>query len=140
MMMTTSLQHRTSILIGLVLALLAQASVAQELTPARYVELDLAVRQATVEGVEARLALEGAGARPDAIHQRDDQTRQRVTRLYQHYGATPARAVAWASSNGQAIEDWLAEHPGQRAEYDRLARRLDAASSQLQSLTSATDR
>ncbi|GGX65933.1 hypothetical protein [Saccharospirillum salsuginis] len=140
MMLVTSFYRFRSILAGLLLAGLSLSVFAQELTPAHYVKMDIAVRQATLEGVEERLALLGAGVEQDVIQQRDEDTRQTITALYRQYGTTASQAVAWATRHREAIEDWLAEHPGYQSEYHRLARSLDAASNKLQAFASSTDR
>lgn len=139
-MLITRIHRLGFILFGIWLAGLSLSVFAQELTPAHYVKMDIAVRQATLDGVEERLALLGAGVEPDVIQQRDEATRRTITGLYRQYGTTASQAVAWATRNREAIEDWLAHHPNYRSEYHRLARSLDAASNELQAFASSTDR
>ncbi|WP_028671754.1 hypothetical protein [Saccharospirillum impatiens] len=139
-MLVTRIHRLGFILSGVLLAGLSLSVLAQELTPAHYVELDIAVRQATLDGVEERLALLRAGVETDVIQQRDADTRQTITALYRQYGTTAPQAVAWATRNREAIEDWLAKNPEYQSEYHRLARLLDATSNELQSFALSTDR
>lgn len=138
-MLSKTFRRLTLTLAGLLLAGLSLVGFAQEMTPARYVAMDLEVRQATVAGVGERLALVEAGVGPDAQFASDAEVQERVAAIYRGYGTTGSQAAAWATRNRQAILDWLAEHPDRQADYDRLERLLEAASERLQALAESSD-
>lgn len=138
-MLSKTFHRLTLTLAGLLLAGLSLTGIAQEMTPARYVAMDLEVRQATVTGAEERLALVEAGAGPDAQFAADAEVQERVGAIYRGYGTTGSQAAAWATRNRQAILDWLAEHPDRQADYDRLEGLLEATSARLQALAVSPD-
>ena len=138
-MLSKTFHRLTLTLASLLLTGLSMTGFAQEMTPARYVAMDLEVRQATVTGAGERLALVEAGAGPDAQFASDTETQERVVAIYRGYDTTGSQAAAWATRNRQAILDWLAEHPDRQADYDRLERLLEATSARLQALAESPD-
>lgn len=119
-----------------IVALLSTSTVvmAQEITAADYVAMDLHARQLTVDGVKDRLALLQLGADLDTQLQQDAETQQDVEAAYQQYDMTASSAIAWATQHRQAIIDWLANNADQQSEYDRIAKELDTVSTQIQTL------
>ncbi|MCP3670951.1 MAG: hypothetical protein GY814_11065, partial [Gammaproteobacteria bacterium] len=109
-------------------------SVAQEITAEQYVSMDLQARQLTLEGVRDRLSLLQLNAGLDTQLDQDAEIQQEIEAVYQQHNMTASSAVAWATQNNQAITDWLASNPDQQAEYDRIARELEAVSTQIQAL------
>lgn len=110
-------------------------SMAQEMTAADYIAMDLQARQITLDGVRDRLALLQLGAGLDTQLESDADTQQQVDAIYQHYGLTSSSAIAWATQHTTVIADGLTDNPDQQAEYDRIARELDTLSDHIQSLT-----
>ncbi len=109
-------------------------SVAQEIAAEDYVAMDLQARQLTLNGVRDRLSLLQLNAGLDTQLDQDADIQQGVETVYQQYGMTASSAIAWATQHSQAITDWLANNPGQQAEYERIARELEAVSTQIQAL------
>ncbi len=112
----------------------AQASNVTGISAADYVAMDLQARQLTLEGVRDRLALLQLNAGLDAQLEQDTEIQQDIDVVYQQYNMTAASAIAWATKNNEVIKAWLANNPSQQAEYDRIARELDAVSTQIQAL------
>ncbi|ODS24342.1 hypothetical protein AB835_04035 [Candidatus Endobugula sertula] len=106
----------------------------ETLTAADYVAMELEARQITLDGVRDRLALLQANAGLDTQLAGDSDTQQQVDDVFQQYGMTLSSALAWATQHRQAIDDYLAQHPAQQAEYDRIARELETVSTQIQAL------
>ena len=102
--------------------LFSSLSIAEEITAADYVAMDLQTRQMTLEGVKDRLVLLQSGSTLATQLESDAQTQQQVSEVYQAYGITSSKAIAWATQHSQAITQWLNAHPDQQAEYDRIAK------------------
>lgn len=119
----------------MICALFSSLSLAQDINAADYVAMDLQARQITLQGVRDRLTLLELGADLPTQLEQDSETQQAVEAVYTLSGTSSGQAIAWATHNPQAIADWLADHPEQQAEYDRIARELDEASTQIQALT-----
>ena len=113
----------------------AQDADTSGISAADYVAMDLQARQLTLEGVRNRLTLLQLKAGLDAQLDQDAEIQQDIKAIYQQHNMTSANSLAWATKNKQAITDWLANNPEQQAEYDRIARELDAVSVQIQALT-----
>ena len=113
----------------------AQAPNTASISAADYVAMDLQARQLTLEGVRDRLTLLQLNAGLDAQLDQDAEIQQAIEAVYQQYNMTAATLFAWATQNKTAITAWLANHPDQQAEYDRIARELNAVSTQIQALT-----
>ncbi|MBX2809166.1 MAG: hypothetical protein KTR20_11095 [Cellvibrionaceae bacterium] len=101
---------------------------------ADYVAMDLQARQLTLDGVRDRVTLLKLDAGLDAQLDQDAEIQQDIESVYQQHNMTAASSLAWATKNKQAITDWLANNPDQQAEYERIARELDAVSTQIQAL------
>ena len=101
---------------------------AQPLTPERYIRLEMAARQAALEGAKARLdQLESANASTT----NDDlsaQTHQAISHIYREAGVSPSAALAWENRNREAIEAWLQQHPDIHHQYQDLTEDLNALS------------
>ena len=109
-------------------------TMAQDITVADYVAMDLQARQLTLNGVRDRLSLLQLDAGLDAQLDQDAEIQQEIETVYEQHNMTASSAIAWATKNNQAIADWLANNPDHQAEYDRIARELDAVSIQIQAL------
>lgn len=104
------------------------------ISAADYVAMDLQARQLTLDGVRDRLSLLQLDAGLDAQLDQDAEIQQDIDAVYQQHNMTSSSAIAWATKNNKAITDWLANNPDHQAEYDRIARELDAVSQQIQAL------
>jgi len=110
-------------------------SLAQDMTAANYIAMDLQARQITLNGVRDRLTLLQSAASLEKQLASDADTQQQVDVVYQRNGMTSSRAIAWATQHALNIAKQRAKSPEQQAEYDRIASELDTVSTQIQLLT-----
>jgi hypothetical protein len=132
--MRNRLKTTISAAIATLLLALSSVAAAQEFTAADYVTMDLQARQFTLDGVRDRLFLLQLNAGLDAQMDQNMEIQEDVETIYQSYGMTASSALAWATQNREAITGWLTTNPNHQAEYDRIARELEAVSNQIQAL------
>ncbi len=113
---------------------LSSNSMALDLSAQDYITMDLQVRQATLDGVQARAQLMEQGGDLDAQFALDTQIQQTVTNIYSNWGMTSAQAVVWATHHFEEVQTLLTTQPSLQAEYDRISRELDEASALIQAM------
>ena len=111
------------------------SAAAQEWSPERFVRADIAAREATLAGMEARLAMLQRGADDKTQAQLDTEIRRQVAAVFSHYRTTGPAHAAYGSRHSDAILAWLADHPDWQRRYDELAARFDGLSRQLEALS-----
>lgn len=121
----------------LVLAVLAPMVATAESIPGPgyYVAIDVAVRDATIAGMERRYdALSAGETDPARLRAIDARTRLTVQRQYAIWGVTAAKHAAWGARNRDRIERWLVAHPKWRSAYRTLESRFQTLSTRLDQL------
>ena len=99
---------------------------------ARFIEMDLAVKQATLDGVKERVILLHLHATPvdDLAH--DASIQKEVNDIYRKYGMSSSQAIYWATRYHQAIKRWLADNPSQQQRFEAMAAEIQKLSVQLE--------
>ncbi|OAD23923.1 secreted protein [Candidatus Thiomargarita nelsonii] len=110
-------------------------AIAQELSPEAYVKADLEARSITLAGMEARLTMMQQSVNTVVQYRQADENRQNVEAVFASYGFTGASHAAYGTRNGEAIAAWLEGNPDLQKQYNDLAVRFDALSSQFDSLS-----
>lgn len=101
------------------------------LTPARYVECQIAAQQATLVGLEERAAERSDLSDADK-RQRGEQARHRVTlAIYSCGKQTPATLGAYAYRHADELQAWLAANPQANARLQALGKRIGELSAQM---------
>lgn len=97
----------------------------------KYVEMDLAVKQATLDGIKERVILMHlqATSADDLAH--DASIQKEVSSIYRHYNTNAGKAVHWAGQHKKAIQHWLEQHPEFQQRYEDMAAELIKLSAQL---------
>jgi len=115
---------------------LSITATAQELSPEAYVKAELEARRATLNGMQARLALVQQGAAIVEQSNLEEQTHQNVEAAFASYGFTGASHAAYGTRHSKAIAAWLEAHPGEwQEQYNDLVTRFDELSSQFDNLS-----
>lgn len=112
----------------------AAHAVAEPLSAARYVELDLQVLQATLADAQARLTLLELGGDFSAEVQESDSASAAIGQLYRAAGTTPVEALRWHARHQPEVKTLLDEQPELARRYDDLKAQLETVSNQLQTL------
>lgn len=108
--------------------------VAEPLTAARYVELDLSVLQATLADAQARLMLLELDGDFSAEVQESQTASGSIGQLYRAAGTTPVDALRWHARHQPEVKALLEKRPELARQYDELQAQLETVSSQLQAL------
>jgi hypothetical protein len=109
-------------------------AMAQDLSPESFVRADIAAREATLDGMAARLTLLQRGASRAMQAQLEEENRRRVDAvLARHHTTGPAHA-AYGTRHRAAIVTWLEAHPGWQRTYEELTQRFEALSGQIDAL------
>lgn len=92
------------------LGLLLACGLAQALTPASYVAVEIAIRSITLEQLRER----------NSGNESDIDYRQRIQAKYKEYHTTPGQHVRYVNDHQAEIGKWLDEHPDEQAQLDAL--------------------
>lgn len=120
--------------LGRVLAVLLTASLwgsalAESLTPALFVALELRVRELTVNDMETRLGLIQAHAHDEAWQQ-STATAAQISQIYANHGTTPYDHAGYGATQAEAIAAWLDVHPHEQQRLRDLDNRFETLSAQ----------
>lgn len=86
------------------------SSIAQELTPKQYINLEIAVRSITLEEVRER----AIGNKTNTNY------KQLIKNEYQEYGTNAGSHLKYGNKHKQAIRTWLKNNPNKQSELDTL--------------------
>lgn len=103
--------------------------------PEHYLEIELKVRELTLQGMRARLELLQRPAH--SVEQEvliDRQTRLAILDVYTSHRTTAGAHLAYGTKHAQEIRAWLEVHPAQRDRSARLGADFTAVSNQLDAL------
>ena len=114
-------------LLSLVWSVLAWA----ELTPETFVQADIEARQATLEGMVARLSQLQQNADLEDQAQLSEHNQADIDAIFERFGTDSASHAAYGSRHRAAIVAWLEAHPQHQQQYDDLAAQFEALSQQL---------
>lgn len=89
------------------------------MSPEKWMDIELNVRQLTVDGMQQRLHQLQQGASISEQLDADAAIQQAVVRIFQSHGITAADHLRWKSSNQRALDAWVVEN------YDAELRLLD---------------
>lgn len=103
---------------------LSGAISAEPLSAARYVQIEMAARQAALDGAKSRLEQLGVSATAPG-NDLSERTQAAITRVYRESGISPGAALAWENRHRKAIRDWLDAHPEIRQRYQDLNAELN---------------
>ena len=127
------MRHTTmlAVLVSVLWSSLGTLAAAQGLSPERFVRADIEAREATLVGMEARLALLQRHADNATQEQLEDVNRRRVTTVFTRYGTTGSAHAAYGTQHRTAIAAWLEAHPEWQRRYAAVAARFDQLSQQI---------
>ncbi|TAK83024.1 MAG: hypothetical protein EPO12_06420 [Aquabacterium sp.] len=133
--------RRERLALAVAAALLAPAAMAQSATvdPARYVQCQIAARQATLRGVQERGELTARQAASDQLRASDERARSAVDAAFAGCGHTASALGAYAHRHAAEIEAWLQAHPEQQQALDGLRAQIEAQASQVRPATSTVN-
>ena len=124
-----------AVLLSVLLGRVGMIAAAQELSPERFVRADIAAREATLAGMEARLTLWQRGVDEKRQARLEADIQNQVAAVFARYHTTGPAHPAYGSRYSDAILAWLADHPDWQRRYDELAARFEALSRQLEALS-----
>lgn len=118
-----------------VLLIASVSAYAQSLSPQSFVQIDIAAREITLDGMNARVILLSSGSVTQEEELALDQANQQaVTDMYRTYGTTANAHTLYSTHNAQAITNWLEQNPEWQAHYDDIAAEFESLSAQLDGL------
>lgn len=126
----------THIFLGIVLAFAASSlSAESNLTPERYVEIDLIAQAVTLEGVRQRLVRLQENPY-DEVGQRQvgETVAAEVTRIFDEYGISQRKFLEYGAEHAGEIESWLSANPTIAREYADLEATRTEYSNQIQAI------
>ena len=135
--------QKIGLMTGLLPALTWAAPGIQEvLTPAQYFECQIAARQATVQGLQERVALHNKPGATDADKRvAGDVSRSRVTLALHNCGNQNAGMLgAYAHRNADVLQTWLGANPQVKARLDGLGQRVASLSAQMPAISPSAKR
>jgi hypothetical protein len=119
---------------AVLLSLFLLPAYAAELTAERYVQIEIAAREAALAGARARLEQlsRSTSEQPaQALSELSEHTHQAVNQVYRQAGINPGAHLAWENRNRKAIRAWLESHPEIQQHYNALNDELDDLSDQI---------
>ena len=132
-----------ALLCGLLPSLACAASGIEEvLTPAQYFDCQIAARQATVQGLQDRVAqLNKAGVTDAQRRAAGDLARDRVSLAMYACGKQNAATLgAYAHRNADELQTWLNANPQVKARLDEQAKRVAGLSQQMPAVSPSAKR
>lgn len=119
----------------------AQTSTQAGLTPARYFECHIAARQASVVGLQERVAMLSKGNSTNAEQQAAGElSRNRVSLAFYQCGYTAGALGAYAHRNAEELRTWLNANPQVKARLDAEAQRVSSLSAQMPAVSPSAKR
>ena len=111
----------------------AAPGIQEVLTPAQYFECQIAARQATVQGLEERVAQGRKTGVTDADKRAaGEAARNKVTVAMYGCGRQNASTLgAYGHRNAEELQTWLNANPQVKARLDELGKRVASLSSQM---------
>lgn len=91
--------------------LMVSMAVAQELTPERYINLEIAVRSITLEEVRERAT----------GNETDTNFQQLIRKQYQLFDVSAGSHLKYGNKNAKSVAQWLQDNPGKQIELDNLS-------------------
>lgn len=112
------------------------------LTPAQYFECQIAARQATVQGLEERVAQFNKPGVSDADKRNaGEMARHKVSVAMHACGKQDASTLgAYAHRNAEELKTWLNANPQVKARMDALAQKVASLSSQMPAVSPSAKR
>ena len=106
-------------------------AIAQTLSPASYIDIELKVRQITNEGMQQRLFLIKLQSE-DSVedqYELDAETYNMINAVYESHGVTAGSHAAYGTRNVVAIDKFLMNKPTIRQELEAIGHEFDRLSS-----------
>ena len=104
---------KTSLSVSMLSILIVSASMAKDLGPGQYIDLEITVRSITLEEVRGRAT--GNEVATDAEY------KQQIKEKYQQYGVSAGSHLKYGNTHSKEITRWLQDHPEKQVELDNLA-------------------
>lgn len=124
-----------SYLFSWILLIASVSAHAQSLSPQSFVQIDIAVREITLDGMNERILLLSTGSATSKDELALDKAHQQaVADTYRTYGTTANAHTLYGTHNAQAIANWLEQNPEWQAHYDDIAAEFESLSAQLDGL------
>lgn len=123
-----------SMTVVLALSVAGLAHGAGELTPQRWVNIDIAVRQATLDSMDRHVALLSHAHRSADRWKLTDDNYRAVRGVYAKNGTNAGAHLAYSTKNQKQIDAWLKKNPDKQRTYRTLDARFKRLSSQIDTL------
>ncbi len=118
-----------------ILLIISVSAYAQSMTPQSFAQIDIAVREITLDGMNERVMLLSSGSVTQEEELALDQAHQQVvTEMYRSYNTTANAHTLYGTRNAQAIANWIEQNPEWQAHYDDIAAEFASTSAQLDGL------
>jgi hypothetical protein len=121
-------------------AALAQSAAEAPITPQTYIACQIAARQATITGMEERLALVNRGAAAVERRSAGEMSRNRVTLAFHGCGYGASALAAYAHSHAAEVATFLAQNPSHQARLEATATRVTNLSAQMPAVSPSAKR
>lgn len=122
-------------ILAVALLFFAASAFAVELTPETFIQIDIEAREATLSGMQERLALLGTEnvAVQDEV-QLNTATEELVAGVFARYGITQNDHGVYAEKNAKAIGEFLESRPDYQEAYESLDVRFADISNSINTL------
>ena len=124
---------KTTIITAIYILLAAPFALAMD--PATYFEIEVAARQITIDGMQARLAcMQDSDCPSSRAASIDEETQTRVVNRHLESDISPSRLAAYYSQNTKAINDYLAHDLNLQITLNQLTATFDSLSDEINAL------
>ncbi|WP_434354910.1 hypothetical protein NF212_09315 [Parasalinivibrio latis] len=128
------MKHLLKVIIPVAALSWSTAGVTEELSAETWVEIEIAVRSLTVEGMENRHAFLQQGASLESQYDSDSDIQSRIGDIYRNNGTTAVDHINFGRHNHADITTWLDGQPGYQDQLDSIDSAFASAQARIAAL------
>lgn len=115
-----------TIFILLCLSTFTSQGFAETLTPGNWIEIELQIKELTVEGMKSRYHLLVDNASLERQYEADAETQSQINRVYEAYGTTPIKHQNYGQHHSDDIQQLIMQNQAAQQRFEQISRDFES--------------